>query len=53
MDSTDSTEVTVSVPVYLAVGLGEGAELPNAVQCPVCYAIVLASRLPDHQVAAH
>jgi hypothetical protein len=29
------------------------AEAPVAVECPACFAVVLASRLADHERASH
>lgn len=42
----------IRLPLYIYL-----AELPSdpptAVECPVCFAVVRAARLDDHQQAAH
>jgi hypothetical protein len=44
-----SSELVITEHVTVAVPAAEHLPAPNAVECPECYAIVLASRLAGHR----
>ena len=45
-------DIDFSAPLYLKLPELQ-TDPPAAVECPACFAIVLAARLDDHRQAAH